>query len=227
MQSPRNWAVYEPPHMRSRWAPASLPPISTSGSFQSCCRNAQWASSSSVADGQRTVRSSSTRTMSTRQSNGSIASLLGDVTDAAPPNVGVVGMEGVPDAVVGAVHEAGEHPDVAADPGEHRGADVGISQGGHPGIERQLEDLSPPGQEVERAVGAEAHVHGHDHRHRERRRPVRPGLVRVGTGASGPRCGRGRTRRPPGRSSSGAGRPPPRERPRGRPRRHRSHCSPR
>ena len=53
--------------MRSRWAPASLPPIITAGCSQASARSLQLSASSSVGAGHSTVRRSSARQMSTRQ----------------------------------------------------------------------------------------------------------------------------------------------------------------
>ena len=52
--------------MRSRWAPASLPPIITAGCSQASARSRQLSGSSSVGR-HSTVRRSSARQMSTRQ----------------------------------------------------------------------------------------------------------------------------------------------------------------
>ena len=67
-----------------------------------------------------------------------------------------------------AVHEGEEalHARLLARrPGQHGAPHLGVAQLGHALGQRQVEDVAPPGHEVERAVGAEAHVHGHERRH--------------------------------------------------------------
>ena len=56
--------VYGAPHMRSRCAPASEPPISARGSFHTSRRRSHELPSSSCGIGHSTVRSSSAMTMS-------------------------------------------------------------------------------------------------------------------------------------------------------------------
>ena len=215
--------------MRSRWAPASLPPSSTSGSSQSSRRRAQWASSSSVGAGpqhgaqvvgehdvdrgSRTDRCPARRRC--RRRGGPASALVGRAVRVA-------------DAVAAEVGEPVEHADVAAGAGDATApAPRGRAAARCARRAGRLRIVAPAGQEVQRAVGAEAHVHGDDHRHGERHDATAALPGEAGRQQLARRCGPGRRRRPPARSSSAAGWRRPRARPSARPRRRRTRRWPR
>ena len=72
--SPRKRVGKVAPHMRSRWAPASEPPIIARSSFHTSTRRRHDSGSLSLGAGHRTVRRSSATTMSSSVSNGSLPS---------------------------------------------------------------------------------------------------------------------------------------------------------